>query len=71
MRVFFVQNFGAQNYKAEFWDWNFGAKNSKALLYKKRACKTLMKLTPYVHFTDLEKLSLVKFAYAGLIFGSS
>jgi hypothetical protein len=26
---------------------------------------------PYVHFTDLEKLSLVKFAYVGLILSSS
>ncbi len=24
---FFVQNFGAKNYKAVFWVWSFGAKN--------------------------------------------
>jgi hypothetical protein len=42
---FFVQNFGTKNYKAERITFvqNFGAKN--ALLYKKHACKMLIKLT--------------------------
>jgi len=26
-RTFFLQNFGAKNYKAVFWVWNFGAKD--------------------------------------------
>jgi hypothetical protein len=31
---------------ARIFEQNFGAKNSKAVLYKNRARKTLMKLTP-------------------------
>jgi len=43
----FAQNVCAKNYKAAQSTsvQNFGAKNE--LSYEKRACKTLMKLTPY------------------------
>jgi len=46
--AFFVQNFGAKNYKAErsAFVQNFGAKN--ALLYEKRARKMLVKSTSSV-----------------------
>jgi len=55
--VFFVQNVGAKNYKAaqSVFVRNFGTKN--ALLYVKRVCKMLMKLTPGILYEHLATMT--------------
>jgi len=61
MGAFFVQNFGAKNYKAVFLPKRNWRKAERALLYEKNVRKMLMKLTPeHLQSSGSEKFFLIR-----------